>query len=90
MVENVPQGIAERGRNGCVHSTQGPGFGLGVSVVSGLPYSRTVLAPSFPEIPEKRLLLLALFPSWIFQGFFFGGGWQGCWTTGEEKKCSVD
>ena len=77
-MESVPQGIAERGRNGCVHSTQGPGFGLGVPIVSGLPYSRTVLAPSFPEVPEKRLLLLTLFPGWIFQFFFFwrgGGRW---------------
>ena len=29
----MPQGIPEGGWNGCVHSTQGPGFGLGVAVV---------------------------------------------------------
>ena len=67
---------------------QRPGTGVwpGVPVVSGRPYSRTVLAPSFPEVPEKRLLLLALFPSWIFQGFFLGGGGGDGWTMGEEKK----
>lgn len=81
-VESVPQGIAERGRNGCVHSPKGPGLALvflwvcdRVSfhtslVVSGLPDYRTALAP-FPEAPEERLLLLALFPTWIFQFCFF-------------------
>lgn len=85
-VESVPQGIAERGRNGCVHSTQGRGLALvfpwvcdTVSfhtslVVSGLPDYRTVLAPSFPEAPEERLLLLELFSTWIFQFFVFFWG----------------
>ena len=46
---------------------------------------------TIPEAPEERLLLLELFPTWIFQfSFFFFWVWQGCWTTLEEKKWSVD
>lgn len=73
-MESVPQGIAERGRNGCVHSTQGRGLALvfpwvcdTVSfhtslVVSGLPDYRTVLAPSFPEAPAAGTLFNLDFP----------------------------